>query len=225
MKMLVKILPKYMWIPILFAILWNWLAYQGTRYITTPLYHYNLTNDVDNQIPVIPAAMIIYWGCYLFWVINYIIGCRQEEDIAFRFISAEFLAKLGCMIIYIAFPTTNVRPDIDGNGFFEDMMRQLYSVDAADNLFPSIHCLMSWMGFIAVRKNPNVKGWYKVVSLVIAILVFISTLTTKQHVLVDIAGGVILAEGSYYLTKKTGFVVVYKRFMKKVGGVFKLDTA
>ena len=30
-------------------------------------------------------------------------------------------------------------------------MRFLYQVDAADNLFPSIHCLTSWFCYIGIR--------------------------------------------------------------------------
>ena len=38
-----------------------------------------------------------------------------------------------------------------------------------------------------------------------AVAVFISTLTTKQHVLYDVVSGMLLAELSYALTVKSGF--------------------
>jgi membrane-associated phospholipid phosphatase len=50
----------------------------------------------------------------------------------------------------------------------------------------------------------------RVSSLVIAILIFLSTLFTKQHVFIDIPAGILLAEGTYILSgrwqKFTGFV-------------------
>ena len=85
----------------------------------------------------------------------------------------------------------------------------LYQVDRASNLFPSIHCLVSWLCFVGVRGKKHIPKWYQVCSCVMAIAVFVSTLTTKQHVVIDVLGGVILAEVSYWLMGK--FVKYKKR--------------
>jgi hypothetical protein len=53
-------------------------------------------------------------------------------------------------------------------------MSFLYSVDTASNLFPSIHCLVSWFCFIGIRGNQKIPLWYRAFSFVAAILVFIS---------------------------------------------------
>ena len=159
MKEKKRIVPKYMWVPIILALLCNSLAYFGTRIFTTDRYHYVLSSRLDDMIPVVPYFIIIYWGCYLYWGINYVIGCRQEKDEAYNFISADFFAKIICMIIFMVFPTTNVRPVIEGGTFWNDAMLGLYGMDAADNLFPSIHCLTSWFCFIAVRKKIYKSGY------------------------------------------------------------------
>ena len=215
MKEKKRIVPKYMWVPIILALLCNSLAYFGTRIFTTGRYHYVLSSRLDDMIPVVPYFIIIYWGCYLYWGINYVIGCRQEKDEAYNFISADFFAKIICMIIFMVFPTTNVRPVIEGGTFWNDAMLGLYGMDAADNLFPSIHCLTSWFCFIAVRKNNAVPKAYKVISFIIAVLVFISTLTTKQHVIVDVVGGVALAEFSYWFVRVSGFTRIYRRILER----------
>ncbi|MBR4121100.1 MAG: hypothetical protein IKT95_05025, partial [Spirochaetales bacterium] len=41
---------------------------------------------------------------------------------------------------------------------------------------------------------------WKILAFVLAIAVFISTITTRQHVIVDIFGGIALAELSYALS-------------------------
>ena len=211
-----KILSRPMVIAIAVELLLNFLAYYGTRVFMGDKYHYDLTNSLDNMIPVMPAFILIYYGSYLFWIVNYILGCRQDEDTAFRFLSADFIAKCICLVMFVAFPTTNIRPVINEQGVFYDMLRSLYAVDAADNLFPSIHCLTSWFCFIAVRGNKNIKFSYKTISLIIAILICISTVTTKQHVLVDVAGGILIAEACYHLVKYTGFWKVYKKGIKAI---------
>ena len=52
-------------------------------------------------------------------------------------------------------------------------------------------------------------------SLLIAVSICISTLTTKQHVLIDVFAGVALAELSYLFVEKSGFSRQYKNVMEK----------
>lgn len=210
------IVPKYMWIPLILTVTCNMVAYFGTRIFTRHWFHHDLTNSFEENIPLIPWTVTIYFICYIFWVANYVLGSRQDQDTAFRFLSADFLAKIICMIIFLAFPTTNVRPVIEGTTFWENIMLMLYSADAADNLLPSIHCLTSWFGYIAVRKNPQIPRWYKIFSVVFALSVCVSTLTTKQHVIVDAVVGVALAEVCYWFVVKSRFVSGYKKCMMRV---------
>jgi len=210
-----QIIPKLMWLPLILSLVCNSIAYYGSRLVTTNRVHYNLSNRFDDYIPFVPWTIVIYLGCYLFWIANYIMGCRQEREKAFRFLSADVLAKLVCLICFIVFPTTNTRPVIEGNSIWEEGMRLLYHMDAADNLFPSIHCLTSSFCFIAVRENERIPKWYKGASFLMAVSVYISTLTTKQHVLIDVAAGIALSEVSYLFVKKSGFSRWYEAVLSK----------
>lgn len=219
-----KIIPGIMWIPLIFTFLFNHIVYYGSRLLVTNKYHYNISGYLDKQIPFLPWTILIYWGCYIFWIINYVIACRQKTEKAFCFISADFFAKIICLFCFILFPTTNIRPIIEGNSIFDELMRILYQIDAADNLFPSIHCLTSCFCFIAVRQNKKVPKWYVFISFFIAISVYISTLTTKQHTIIDVLGGIVLAEGSYLFVQKSGFskwyqCMLYKFISLRKGGI------
>lgn len=98
-------------------------------------------------------------------------------------------------------------------------MRLLYRVDAADNLFPSIHCLVSWLCWIGVRKRKDIPTIYRYISLIASLLVCISTLTTKQHVIVDVIGGIALAECSYMIA---GIPRVHTMFSKIMDALFQI---
>ena len=82
--------------------------------------------------------------------------------------------------------------------------------------FPSIHCLVSWFCFLGIKDQKRIPAWYKGVSFVLAVLVFLSTLFTKQHVLVDVAGGVILAQICFMLGQKTEIWHIYERVGSKI---------
>lgn len=206
-----RLIPEEMWLPVFFSIACHVTAYNGTRLLTTGWLHYDLSGGLDGKIPFAAWTVIIYLGCFAFWFVNYIIGCRQEREEAFRFMGADLIAKAVCILCFLLLPTTNTRPFVAGGSVWEELVRFLYRMDAADNLFPSIHCLNSWFCFIAVRRNEKMPLWYRIASLLMALAVCVSTLTTKQHVLMDVFAGIALAEGSYLFVRKSGFAAWYGR--------------
>ena len=215
-------IPKVMIVPLIVSATWNSITYFGSRMLTTNWNHINAEVFFDAKIPFVPWTVFIYLSCYIFWVVNYVLGCRQDREEAFRFISADFFAKTICLLCFLIMPTTNVRPEVMPEGIWNQIVIHLYNTDAADNLFPSIHCLTSWFCYIAVRKNEKIPKLYVWFSLLYAISVCISTLTTKQHVIIDVIGGVGLAEGSYFVVKY-GFMRIYKKLSTKISGKLNFD--
>ena len=211
-----KATPLRMIIMVLLAFGFNCITYYGTRLITSEFHHYNMSIKLDYIIPLVPWTVIIYLGCYIYWIANYALGAIQAEEEAAAFLCADLCAKIVCFILFVAFPTTIVRPEIADTGLMNKAMLFLYSIDTPDNLFPSIHCLTSWFCVIAVRKQKAVPGWYKVLSVIIALAICISTLTTKQHVIVDTFAGIALAELAYLFVKKSGILGPYKRLVAAI---------
>ncbi len=208
-----KIIKKYSIIPLIFAVSFNMAVYFGSRIIAGNWHHYNIESSLDRLIPIWAPSVIIYLGCYLFWAANYIIIAQQEKDTVCQFFSADFLSRIVCLIFYLVVPTTNVRPNVDPSGFWNQLLLYLYSIDAADNLFPSIHCLVSWFCYIGIRGNQKIPKWYRGLSCIMALLVCASTLLTKQHVIIDVIGGILLAEFCIWFSKKTSIWKVYQNIL------------
>lgn len=211
-----KIFRKYSIIPLIFAFSFNMLVYVGSRMIAGNWHHYNIESSFDAKIPFWPPSAVIYLGCYLFWAANYIIISRQEKKEICQFFSADFISRVICFVFYILFPTTNIRPHVNSDGFWNQIMIFLYSIDAADNLFPSIHCLVSWFCYIALRGKKEYPFWYRVFSCIMAVLVCLSTLLTKQHVIIDVIGGIVLAEVCFYIGTHTSIWKVYEKILDKI---------
>lgn len=205
-------------IPLIFAVSFNMAVYCGSRIIAGDWYHYNIESSLDRMIPLWAPSVIIYLGCYLFWGANYILIAQQEKETVCQFFSADFLSRIVCLIFFLVFPTTNVRPVLDASGFWNQILSYVYSIDAADNLFPSIHCLVSWFCYIGIRGKKNIPFWYRGLSCIMALLVCISTLLTKQHVIIDVIGGVVLAELCLLFSKKTSVWKIYKNILDKLNG-------
>lgn len=198
-----NVIPEYAWCPLIFEFTLNMLVYTGAKVIARSWKHFDLTTELDRRTPFLPWTIVIYFSCYLFWCVNYVLSVRENRERTWRFLSADFLAKLVCLACFLAIPTTNARPEIVGHTIWEELMRFLYWIDSPDNLFPSIHCLTSWFCYIGIRKREDVPRWYRTFSCLFAVAVFVSTLTTKQHVIADVAGGVALAEISYWIAGRT----------------------
>lgn len=218
-KILSDFIPQYGIFPLIMAVTVNFAVYFGTRLIAGGWYHHNIESPLDRMIPLWAPSVLVYFGCYLFWIVNYILIARQDKKLVCRFFSADFISRMVCMVIYLAYPTTNTRPEIEPSGFWNQIMLFLYDTDAADNLFPSIHCLVSWFCYIGLRGRKNIPAWYRGASCIMAVLVCISTLTTRQHVIIDVVGGVLLAECCFYLGKKQAVCGTYEKFLDKVNGI------
>ena len=171
-------IPKYSIIPLITALVLNTLVYSGTMVLCKGLYHHDFTTAFDRMVPVIPEFTSIYLICYVFWVVNYIMTARISREHMYRFLTADYLSRIVCGILFVFLPTTLVRPEITGTGFWDQALRFVYSIDQSANLFPSIHCLVSWFCYIGIRHQKKIPVWYQRFSLVFGILVCISTQVT-----------------------------------------------
>ena len=101
------------------------------------------TTAFDRMVPLLPAFTSIYLVCYIFWAVNYILISRIGKEHMYRFLLGDCLSRIICGVFYVFLPTTLVRPEIAGTGFWDQVLKFVYSIDQSANLFPSIHCLVS----------------------------------------------------------------------------------
>lgn len=217
MKKKFRLMPSYSWLPLLTSLVVNVICFQGTRLITGGFHHYDVSLPIDGRIPLVPAAVLIYVGCYLTWAGSYLLIARQEQEVCYRFFAGESLAKLLIMLVFIFFPTSMVRPEVTGTDFCSWLLNIVYSADTPDNLFPSLHCFASWMCFRGLRHCERVPKWYKVVTFALMFLVPVSVVLTKQHLFLDIFGGIAFAELGLLIANRTGLWHIFER--KKYLGV------
>ena len=207
-----------LWLLPLGAVIWNQSVYYGGNFLAKNALHWNLELWLDPLVPFLPWTVSIYLGCFLFWAVCYVWMAKEDTAIACRFYLADFLAKGVCLIFFLLLPTTNLRPPVPGTGLWDHLMRFVYQVDAPTNLFPSIHCLVSWLCFIGVRRLPGAPRWSVWFTGLMASAICLSTLTTRQHVIVDVLGGILLAEASYWAAGREVLLGPASRFLRRLTG-------
>ena len=84
-------------LPPLFTFVVNSLVYWGAPLIVGTGRSHNLSGGLDELVPFMPAFIIIYFGCYIFWVVNYLMVAFYEDENKYRFYTADFYARLICL--------------------------------------------------------------------------------------------------------------------------------
>ena len=214
-----KWIPQYAVVPLLSCITVNFIIYMWIADFAASWKHYDFTTAFDKKVPLVPEFVLVYLGCYVFWFVNYILIARQGKEHCYRFAAADIMSRLICCAFFLLLPTTNVRPELTGGGVCVRLLQFVYDIDAPTKLFPSVHCLVSWFSYIGIRGRKNIPRFYRAFSCIFALLVCVSTQFTKQHYVIDIFGGIAVAELTYYLAFRTDFskpfLHIFERFYEK----------
>lgn len=178
--------------------------------------HLDMSLRWDALIPFLPWTVSIYVGTFVFWYVMLVVistGPVYERE---RLFCAFHLNALISFLIFILLPTTNVRPELTGGSLWNWIMGIVYGVDTPENLFPSLHCSVAWLCWIGVRGRKDLPRWLSPLALLIAAAICCSTLTTKQHVIVDVPSGILLAELCWQAARSDRLRRIYHRLIERV---------
>lgn len=196
-----RLLPKYTRLPLLLVVLFNiFVYYAPSRLFVSDSPRYDLSLSLDVLLPCVPFFLLFYVMAYGQWVGSYLWHCRDSVQLCYRIAMADIVAKTVCLICFLLIPTELTRPELTGNGVFAWGTRLIYAIDKPVNLFPSIHCLESWMCFRGSMMLKQKNGWYIAAQGVLTVLVFASTVLIKQHFVVDIPAGILACEIGLFLS-------------------------
>lgn len=151
----------------------------------------------ENGIPFIDWTIWIYISDYLY--IGLVFMMLKNKENMNKIFYSQMLMLFFAMIIFFMLPTAYPRPEIEYIGFSGWMIKVLYSSDTPGNACPSIHVAMTFLagfGFIKEQKRLFIPF------MVWAVLISLSTLTVKQHYVVDIIAGFTMAVIFYYFGQK-----------------------
>ena len=167
---------------------------------------------IDDLFPVVPCFSVVYIVfSYLFWISGPVAASLTKRRNFANYIIGLTLAYGVGLLFFIFMPTYMDRTKeglmavAERPGFFNALLTWVYSADGSErafNLFPSYHCMISAYCYLGVRKQPEIPKGYQVFCIAMALLIFASTLYTKQHYIIDVFGGVGIAVACYALVEK-----------------------
>lgn len=158
---------------------------------------HDITSFIDRKIPLIPQFIWPYLLCYIFPLLPLLV----VEDLhrLNRTLLSIILANLSAFILYLIFPVAFPRPEL-GQSPSEYLLSFLYHVDfhPGANKLPSLHVTFAWIVYLTCRGQRLGKFGNTAIFLV-AMLITISALFVKQHVIADVVIGICWALGSWLL--------------------------
>ena len=193
------------------ALLFSTLSFSLAKLLIFWRPHLNMTVPWDAAVPFLPWTVSIYLGSFVYWYLSFVLIAREDREQADRFFCAHALTVSLSFLCFVLMPTTLERPEITGGGLWNGLMRIVYWVDTPENLFPSLHCSTAWLCWIGVRRRKDLPLWLKLLFLLLSLMVCVSTLTTRQHVMADVVSGVALAELDYLLALISRLRAAYSR--------------
>ncbi len=150
----------------------------------------------DDLIPFCEYFVVPY---YLWYVLLFTVGIYLMIKDPRQFKLYMYCIIIGfsfCVIFCVLFPNgQDLRPAVfPRDNFFTDMVRAIYTADTNTNVIPSVHVIGAIFAAFGVCSTKTLKKtWLKPGSVFLAALISISTCFIKQHSLLDVVAGVLLA--------------------------------
>ncbi|SEB86248.1 PAP2 superfamily protein [Pseudomonas saponiphila] len=179
-----------------FALLLGLALFIGLQRLVTP--RYNWVTPLDQWIPFVAES----WFLYVLFFPFVLLAAAYASPERFRGLrNATGLAFGVALLCFWLFPEVLPRPQLDAldNAFLQQRLSRMWQLDRACNGFPSLHVAVTCLAWWALRGRP-----YPWLSAASGLLICLSTLTLKQHTLVDVAGGVLLALVCALVTQRQG---------------------
>lgn len=166
------------------------LLYFGAARFTDPPAARVFDDSILARLPLVPAFTAVYLGVHVFSVVPY---CAIPETRHLRrYLLGNLLIIALSAIVWVSLPVRLDRPPLSPelSGFGAWLLHEVYATDPTTNCFPSAHCSVAVYAAIGLRfASRPIFAW----GIASAAAICLSTLLTKQHYVVDVVTGAMLA--------------------------------
>jgi uncharacterized membrane protein YidH (DUF202 family) len=165
------------------------------RYAAT-LHTVDLTSAWDRALPLVPEFVWPYEACYLLPLLSLVV-IKDWHRFNMALV-AILIANVAAFGVYLLVPVAFAQPAL-GASLSERVLALEYAADfhPGANKLPSMHVAMSWIMVCAMwRQAGRLVDWG--LALIVVVLT-VSPVLVKQHLLVDVAAGVPWGLAAYWV--------------------------
>jgi membrane-associated phospholipid phosphatase len=175
----------------------------------------SLIIDLDRSIPFLKIFIVPYLIWYPFIMLGLIYLCLKDRSTYLRTLFAFAGGLAVCYVIYYFYQTTVPRPILSGSDLLSRLVAFTYATDQPFNCFPSIHVLSTYLIMIGMSASEQTSRGIRWFTHIFGIMIILSTLFVKQHVVLDVAGAVLVAEVLFFAA--TALAPMVERYTRANG--------
>ncbi|MBR0382824.1 MAG: phosphatase PAP2 family protein [Eubacterium sp.] len=153
--------------------------------------------SIDQYIPFLEIFIVPYFFWFAFTAITVLVLFVFDREIMFRMIWIGVIGFSLFLFVSYVYPNgLDLRPETFArDNVFVDMVKFLYRIDTPTNVLPSLHVFVSTVAAAAVYRSEvlNKHVIYRRATVVTAVLIILSTMFLKQHSIVDVSMGLLMA--------------------------------
>jgi membrane-associated phospholipid phosphatase len=154
-----------------------------------------MPGPLDAALPFLDWSIWVYLT--QFFLLPFAIASARDDVDRSHALYGMLVATAIAAIVFLAWPTQVARETPSGEGLTALAWRLLHGIDVTANCFPSLHVALA-----AIAGRALWRRGARVVAVLWPALIAISTLTTRQHIAWDVAGGLALAAVAILLTPR-----------------------
>lgn len=191
---------RHAWVFLYALIYMPWFCWLEKAVTTN---YYVIHSVFDDYIPFCEYFIVPYllWFPYIAVVLMYFFFTDKKGF--YKATKLLFTGMTIFLIISTVFPNgLNLRPvTFEDDNIFISMVRVLYKTDTPTNVLPSLHVYNSIGVSIAIASSQKLRQykWVQYSSLALTTLIVLSTMFLKQHSIIDVFAGFVMAYLLYRL--------------------------
>lgn len=186
---------KHAWVFSYILIYMPWFCYLE-KHVTNN--YYVIHSVFDDRIPFVEYFIVPYLLWFVFIAVVFLYFFFTDVEGFYKLAKLSFAGMTIFLIISTLVPNgLDLRPVVfERDNIFTDLVKMVYQADTPTNVFPSLHVFNSLAACIAInqskRLNEKHKGWC-IAAYVLASLIIMATVFLKQHSVLDVVAGFVLA--------------------------------
>ena len=147
---------------------------------------------IDRAVPFVAGSIWVYLSQFL--LLPWALASARDDAARSRAFYSMLLATLLSVLVFALFPTHVPRPPAPTGGLLGLAWQGLRLADTPNNACPSLHVSLSALAGALLWQRKR-----RLIAVAWPACISASTLTTRQHVAWDIAGGLLIAALAWFL--------------------------
>lgn len=168
-------------------------------------------SSLDDKIPYLSFFIVFYISWYLLLVLFPLFIANYSKDRFYEYNLCILINAVISLMVFLLFPTQIPRYVITSNGFFDFIVKAIYYFDTPTVCLPSLHASVCFLVIYFCIFTKEMPKKYRILLSILSVLIILSTLFVKQHVVYDVVLSFVITLTVYFVISKFNLKEKFKK--------------